>query len=129
MSVPLRKAWLEATQYLIWEDFPYIVSGIYVAMFAAHDDACWFCSDGRKRWCQTRARLVAMTKEEPMTNQKPSMVTVRCLMRCDKYMEGHDYVMRREYAEMLIATLPQAFQYVDYHENHYEGLEEDSNER
>ncbi len=64
MSRPLRKAWLEATQYLIWEEFPFIVSAIYVAMFAAHDDACWACSAGRKGTCVTRQRLVAMTKEE-----------------------------------------------------------------
>lgn len=53
-----------------------------------------------------------------------SMVVVRCLMRCDKYMEGHDYTMRREFAEMLLDALPQAFQYADYPENDYEGSEE-----
>ncbi|KKK92373.1 hypothetical protein LCGC14_2703600 [marine sediment metagenome] len=60
-----------------------------------------------------------------MSKRKSSMVVVRCLMRCDKYMEGHDYTMRRDFAEMLIMTLPQAFQYADYPENHYEGPEVD----
>jgi hypothetical protein len=64
MSIPLREAWHEATEYLILEDFPYIVSSIYVAMFAAHDDACWTCSRGYKKSCVTRSHLVEMTKED-----------------------------------------------------------------
>ena len=64
MSISLREAWREATEYLIIEDFPYIVSAIYVAMFAAHDDACCACSGGHKKNCLACQRLVNMTKEE-----------------------------------------------------------------
>lgn len=39
------------------------------------------------------------------------MIAVRCLARVDKYMEGHIYLMRREFAEMLVTSLPQAFRY------------------
>ena len=43
--------------------------------------------------------------------ERTSMVAVRCLARCDKYMEGFVYVMQREFAEMLITSMPQAFRY------------------
>lgn len=67
MTDHLDDAWEDATQYLIAEDFPLIVTAIRNAMLAAHDDVCHDCSqyvDWRAR-CSRRAHIVALKGEAP----------------------------------------------------------------